>query len=149
MPRGFVSQQFDASSAEVFAVLHDYPRRLQWDTLLSEAYLVDATQVTLGVVAVCRAQRKLGSIALRTRYISFCPGRVAAVAIESPISFFSTFAASIRHRDLASGGSVAEYRYHFLARPHWLRGLLHPLLHTLLRTQTQRRLKALADYLRS
>jgi hypothetical protein len=149
MPRGYVSQQFDVSSAVVFAVLHDYPRRLQWDTLLSEAYLVDAAQAALGAVAVCRAQRKLGGIALRTRYISFRPGRVAAVAMEAPTSFFLNFAAAIRHRDLASGGSVAEYRYHFLARPRWLRWLLHPFMHTLLCRETQRRLTALADYLRS
>src|SRR5437870_13017399 len=41
MAHGEVSEVIPASAAEVFELLHDYGRRLSWDTLLSAAYLDD------------------------------------------------------------------------------------------------------------
>ena len=34
-----IQRQMPVKSAEVFALLHDYDRRLEWDTLLKEALL--------------------------------------------------------------------------------------------------------------
>ncbi len=41
MPHGSVTESMPASCTEVFLVLHDYDRRLAWDTLLRDAYLCD------------------------------------------------------------------------------------------------------------
>ena len=82
MPHGRVRDVIPATSREVFDLLHDYGRRLQWDTLLSEAYLTDGhTAAAVGAVSVCRGQRRLGAIALKTRYLVFKPGEVAAITM--------------------------------------------------------------------
>lgn len=39
MPGAIVQQQMPVASEEVFILLHDYDRRLEWDTLLKEARL--------------------------------------------------------------------------------------------------------------
>jgi hypothetical protein len=39
MPTTEIREIIPASADEVFELLHDYKRRLEWDTLLSEAYL--------------------------------------------------------------------------------------------------------------
>ena len=41
MPHGEVSETIPAPSSAVFDLLHDYARRLEWDTLLQSAYLDD------------------------------------------------------------------------------------------------------------
>jgi len=43
--RGQVSEVIPATSAEVFDLVHDYGRRLEWDTLLRAAYLDDGHTV--------------------------------------------------------------------------------------------------------
>jgi hypothetical protein len=144
VPSGLVSIEMPASSAEVFALLHDYPRRLEWDTLLAEAYVEGGGLPGVGAIAVCRGKRAVGGFPMRTRYISYRPGHVAAVELLGPVFFFERFAASIRHRDLGDGRSIFEYRYRFLARPHWLRWCLHPLMNAALGWETRKRLRALA-----
>jgi hypothetical protein len=137
-----------ASSAQAFDLLHDYQRRLEWDTLLSEAYLLGGkNEAGLGVASVCRGRRSLGAFALETVYVSFRRPRVAAVKMVRPMAFFAKWAASIRHCDLAEGGSSIEYCYSFVARPRWLRWLLEPILNAVFRWETRRRLTALARYL--
>ena len=39
MPVATITVEMPVSSAEVFALLHNYDRRLEWDTLLSSARL--------------------------------------------------------------------------------------------------------------
>jgi hypothetical protein len=147
MPTGLVTVEMPASSAEVFEVLHDYPRRLEWDTLLAQAYMEEGAAPAVGEVAVCRGRIAVGGFPMRTRYVSFKPGQVAAVELLAPISFFERFAASIRHRDFKPGRSLLEYRYQFRARPAWLRWCLHPLMNAALRWETRKRLRALARFL--
>ncbi len=60
--------------------------------------------------------------------------------------FFDTFAAAIRHRDLGDGWSQVESIYQFTARPRWLRWLLHPVMHAVLRFENKRRLRALRAF---
>jgi hypothetical protein len=150
MPHGTVTEIIPASSAEVFRLFHDYDRRLEWDTLLQEAYLTDGyREAQRGAVSVCRGRTHLGGLALKTRYISFRPPEVAAVKLVNRPPFFDTFAATIRHRDLGDSASEVEYRYHFTARPRWLQFLLHPLMERLFALETRRRLRALRDFFRN
>ncbi len=83
---------------------------------------------------------------METRYITFTPGAVAAVQMINRPPFFESFVASIRHEDTAHG-SVATYKFRFIARPAILRRILHPIMLHVLRRETIKRLKSLAAYL--
>jgi hypothetical protein len=132
----------------VFQLLHDYDRRLEWDTLLRDARLCPGwSQAQLHATSVCTGRWFLGGIALKTEYISFNPPAVAAVKMLNRPAFFETFAATLRHRDTDDGGSSVEYIYHFTARPRWLRWLLHPVMNAVFRWETRKRLRSLRHYL--
>ena len=54
MPRESVSVVIDAPCEAVFDLIHDYSRRLTWDTMLSEARLLGgATAAGIGVRTLC------------------------------------------------------------------------------------------------
>src|SRR4051812_22751468 len=118
-----------APSAVVFDLIHDYPRRLEWDTLLSAAYIDDGSDAAgKGVITVCVGRPMLGRLALRTVYVSFNRPRVAAVKMLNRPPFFATWAASIRHEDLPEGRSSVTYTFNFTARPRFLAWLLEPIM---------------------
>jgi hypothetical protein len=147
MPHGSVSTIIPAPAKDVFELLHDYDRRLEWDTLLQSASLLNgATKAALGVASACKGRRVLGGIELITEYVSFRPPQVAAVRMLNRPPFFETFAATIRHEPLSIGSSKVEYLYNFTARPCWLRPALHPTMNTLFRIETHKRLQALRRY---
>ena len=143
MPHGVVREIIPAPAADVFRLIHDYDRRLEWDTLLQRAFMVDGRAPCVGAIAVCKGRPHLGGIELRTEYVSFDPPRVAAVRMVNRPPFFDTWAATIRHEPLSDSSSAVEYKYHFRARPRWLRFLLHPLMNTTFKWETRRRLRAL------
>ena len=147
MPHGVVREVIPAPSADVFRLLHDYTRRLEWDTLLQKAYLTDGyREARAGAVCVCKARTYLGGAALKTKYVSFRPPEVAAIRMINRPAFFESFAATIRHRDLSASSSSVEYTYHFAARPRWLRFILHRVMATLFALETRRRLRALRHF---
>ncbi len=134
-------------AAEVFGVLHDYSRRLEWDTLLREARLTRGHAAAgKGATSLCVGKPLFGLVGIETRYLTFEPGRVAAVEMINRPPLFDRFAASIRHED-RDGGSILTYKLSFTARPRCLRWVLHPILRAVLRAETRKRLKALAAYL--
>jgi hypothetical protein len=146
--RAEVSEVMPATSEVVFDVIHDYPRRLEWDTLLSAAYIDDGSAAAgKGVVTVCVGRPMLGRIALRTVYVSFQRPRVAAVKMLNQPPFFGTWAASIRHEDLEGGTSSVTYTFNFTARPRFLAWLLEPIMLRVFRWETAKRLAALRKYL--
>jgi hypothetical protein len=148
MPHGTVSQIVPAPSAAVFALLHDYDRRLEWDTLLSAAYLDDGHAAAAnGATSVCVGRWYLGRIALKTEYVTFDPPRLAAVKMLNRPPFFETWAASIHHEDIDQNSSRVTYTWTFTARPRWLRWLLEPVMNRLFQVETRKRLAALARYL--
>lgn len=139
-----------ASAEAVFDLIHDYRRRLEWDTLLQEAYLEpEFREACNGAISVCRGRSVLGGFALRTRYVSFQRGKVAAVEMLNRPPFFDSFAASIRHLAIDDNKSEVIYKVKFAAKPHWLRGILHPLIRVIFVWETRKRLKALRDFFRS
>jgi hypothetical protein len=144
MPHGSVTETIPARSTDVFLLLHDYGRRLEWDTLLQDAHLSENwNEAQLHATSVCQGRWHLGGIALKTKYVSFNPPDVAAIKMVNRPLFFDTFAAAIRHRDLSDGWSSIEYKYNFTARPWWLRWLLHPVMAAAFRWETRKRLRAL------
>ncbi len=144
MPRGRVSDVIPAPADDVFRLLHDYNRRLEWDTLLQDAYLLDGReQAGVGVKSVCKGKSWLGGIALKTEYITFRPPNVAAVRMINRPPFFETFAATILHVAQPDGSSTIEYNYNFTSRPRWLRFVLHPDMNFAFKFETRKRLAAL------
>ncbi len=134
-------------SAEVFALLHDYDRRLEWDTLLKEARLTrGCSRAERGATSLCVGRPLFGLVGMETRYVSFEPGVVAAVKLVNRPPFFHDFAASIRHQD-NPGGSTATYQFRFAAKPRPLRWLLEPIMLAMLKRETATRLEALSRFL--
>ena len=69
-----------ASAAEVFDLIHDYDRRLEWDPFLRSAELLHgARKPGIGVSTYCAARAKSGGVGMETIYISFKRPDVAAV----------------------------------------------------------------------
>ncbi len=143
-----VRELLSASCEDAFDLVHDYPRRLQWDTLLRKAWTDGGVAPSPGVVATCTARRSLGGFSFRTRYKAFRRPEVAAVRLESPVLFFA-WGASIRHTSRADGGSAIEYQMTFTCRPCMLRPLLEPVVGAAFRWETRRRLAALRRALAS
>ena len=142
-----VRQELPASCEAVFDLVHDYDRRLEWDTLLRSAETVDGVPPGPGVEAVCRARWGLGGLAFRTRYVTFRRPELAAVVLVNRPPVFRTWAASIRHRPLPDGRSEAVYTLTFTCRPERLAPLLEPVALLAFRWETRRRLRALATHL--
>jgi hypothetical protein len=149
LPTAEIKEVIPAPATEVFDLLHDYRRRLEWDTLLQKAYLEDDfPEACKGAISVCQGRVILGGFALRTEYVSFERGKVAAVKMLNQPPFFDTFAASIRHADIGDNESEIIYKVNFTARPKFLRPILHPLMKAVFAWETRRRLASLKEFFR-
>lgn len=137
-----------ASCETVFDVVHDYQRRLEWDSMLSDARLLGgATSAGVGVRTLCVGTWKGAFQALETEYIRFERGRLAAVELTNCPLFFRRFAASIRHQPLDRGRSRLTYIYSFRAQPAILAPLLEPLMRWRLNREVRERLARLRAYI--
>lgn len=149
MPAATVTAEMPCPSRVVFDLLHDYSRRLEWDTLLREARLTRGHTVAgLGATALCVGRPLFGLVGIETTYVTFTPQVVAAVNMINRPLFFESFAASIRHQDTPKGSTVT-YKFRFHSRPSFLRWLFEPIMLMALRYETNRRLTALSRYLLS
>ncbi len=147
MPTAEIKETISAPTNAVFALLHDYKRRLEWDTLLQEAYLEpEFSEAERGAISVCRGKMILGGFALRTQYVSFEKGKVAAVKMLNQPPFFASFAASIRHVVIDENHSEIIYKVNFTAQPVLLRPILHPLMRVAFIWETRKRLRALKKF---
>ena len=148
MPRASVAVEIDAPCEAVFALVHDYDRRLEWDSMLSEARLLGgATAAGLGVRSLCVGTWKSGFLAMETEYVRFDRGRAAAVKLTNRPLFFQRLGASIRHEPLDAGRSLTTYVYSFRARPAWLAPVLEPLMRTMITREIRARLDALRSFM--
>jgi hypothetical protein len=147
MAHGAVSKIISAPSQAVFDLIHDYSRRLEWDTLLQAAYLTDGhTTAQKGAVSVCIGRRALGGISLKTVYVAFDRPTLAAVKMVNQPLFFQSWAASIRHQAISSAESRVTYMFQFTSRPRALRFILDPIIARVFLWETRKRLRALEDY---
>jgi len=138
-----VSEEMPASCETVFDLVHDYERRLAWDTLLRTAFVEGGGAAARGAIAVCSGRWLVGGLTLRTVYVSFERGVVAAVKMLNRPPFFARWAASIRHEPLGEQRSRIVYTYNFRVRPSVLAFVLEPILARVFRWETRRRLRAL------
>ena len=147
MPTAEIRETIPARAEDVFDLLHDYDRRLEWDTLLQEAYLEpEFAESKRGAISVCRGRKILGGFAVRTEYVSFERGKVAAVRLLNRPPFFDAFAASIRHRNIDARNSELIYKVNFNARPRFLRFVLEPVMRRVFVWETRSRLKSLKRF---
>jgi hypothetical protein len=94
MPSATIHEQMPVPAAQVFNLLHDYSRRLEWDTLLCEARLTRGhTQAGPEATSLCVGRPWFGLIGIETRYIAFKPAEIAAVEMINHPPFFGSFAA--------------------------------------------------------
>lgn len=139
-----IRQVVPASREDTFDLLHDYPRRLTWDTLLRRAYVVGGAPPGPGVEAVCQARWHLGGLSFRTRYVTFRRPELAAVQLVGRAPFFRSWAASIRHIPLDGRRNEVVYTLTFRCRPTLLAPLVERVVLAAFRWETRRRLRALA-----
>lgn len=142
-----VRQLLPVGAEPAFDLIHDYRRRLEWDTLLRSAYTVGDVPPGPDVEAVCTARRGLGGLSFRTRYVTFRRPVLAAVVLVGAPPLFATWAASIRHHPWDDGRSEVVYTLTFTCRPARLAPLVEPVALAAFRWETRRRLRALAAHL--
>jgi len=148
MPTGTTSIEIAASACEVFDLLHDYSRRLEWDPFLREAVLLnDATAAGAGVSSRCTARLAAGGSVMETKYITFTRPTVAAVKMTNGPFFLKTFAATIRHDDIGESSSRVTYHYNFTCLPRWLSPITAPIVGCVFHRETARRLQSLKEFM--
>lgn len=137
-----------AEPEAVFDLIHDYGRRLEWDTFLQEARLLDgAGRAGVGVKTRCTARNVFAGLAMDTIYISFDRPRVAAVKMIQGPAILQDFAASIRQEEIRPGVTRVTYRFQFTTRPRWLRPMLDRLAAFFFLRETRQRLAGLKRHL--
>ena len=148
MPFALLSIDIHAASEDVFDLIHNYSRRLEWDPFLQEARLLDgADAADVGISSRCIARRTAGGAAMDTVYITFSRPAVAAVSMTRDPWFLRSFAASIRHDTINESVVRVTYRYNFKAYPSCIAFLIEPVVQFVLRLETSRRLAALKDFI--
>lgn len=144
MPRRSYSVEVNAPREAVFDLIHDYDCRLSWDTMLSEARLLDgAATAGIGVRSLCVGTWRSAFLPMETEYIQFVRGRVAAVKLTNHPPFFRKFAATIKHEPTRPGWSRVTYIYSFHARPRWL----EPIMDAMIFREVRTRLRSLREFL--
>ena len=130
-----------AERAALFDLTQDYGRRLSWDCFLKEARLLnEAGRAAAGVRAWCVAWHGLG---METQYVTVSRPAVVAVKMTRGPAVLKAFAGSWRFDEAAPGVTRVRFRYHYKARPRWLRPLIEPLLGLLFVRDARLRLDAL------
>jgi ribosome-associated toxin RatA of RatAB toxin-antitoxin module len=97
----------------IFDYTQDYGNRLQWDTFLKRADLVDgATAAGKGVKSYCVARNGIG---METVYVSFNRPRATAVQMTRGPYLFKTFQGSWTFKALPGGDTEVIFLYSFTA----------------------------------
>ncbi|GAC1030770.1 hypothetical protein thsps21_15970 [Pseudomonas sp. No.21] len=137
-----------ASADATFEAFHNHRVRLQWDTLLAVAHMeAGDSHPSIGAVSFNRGKGWKRLLAMRTRFVNYQPGKVAAAMLVEPTGLFESWAASMRHRDIEAGRSELIYSFSLTLRPRWLGVLLDPLANRLFAWEARRRFAALAVFL--
>jgi hypothetical protein len=144
------SIEIAASPADVFDLIHDYARRLEWDPFLKRAVILGgAAAAGRGIHTLCVAKNRLGGIGMETVYVAFDRPHLAAVKMVRGPLLLDSFAASLRQDEIASGRTRVTYKYTFETRPRWLRWACGPVCRWVFARETRGRLRALKRFLES
>lgn len=120
----------------IFDFTQDYRKRLQWDTFLKKAVLIEgATSAGKGVKAYCVARNGFG---METEYVSFRRPKVTAVQMTKGPYFFKSFLGSWRFRELDRSTTEVIFLYAFEVRFPFT--LFTPFIHQNLQRNVKQRL---------
>lgn len=102
------------SQETIFDYTQDYDNRLNWDTFLKKAKLVNgATNAEKGIKAYCVAKNGLG---METEYVSFNRPKVTAVRMTQGPFLFKTFLGSWLFKKVEQGKTEVTFLYSFELR---------------------------------
>jgi hypothetical protein len=98
----------------IFDYTQNYNTRLQWDSFLVQAYLLDnATQAAKGAKAWCVSKNGMG---METQYVSFNRPKVTAVIMTKGPYMFKKFAASWNFKEETGSVTKVIFVYSFSLR---------------------------------
>jgi ribosome-associated toxin RatA of RatAB toxin-antitoxin module len=104
----------NASSEKVFDFTQDYSKRLQWDTFLQKADLIEgATQAGMGVKAYCEARNGIGMV---TEYVSFNRPKATAIKMTKGPYLFKSFLGSWNFKETNDQKTEVIFLYSFTLR---------------------------------
>jgi len=132
--------EVDASAEQLFDWMHNYDLRAQWDTFTQSTLLGDAPA---GVGGVVRSTSKNNGLSMDTMYVSFQPGKVAAVKMVKGPYVFHSFAGSWNFKALGPQRTRVVFSYSMTARPRWLSWLLTPAVVCVFQRETKKRIASL------
>lgn len=150
MSSTIASVEIAAPAGEVFDLIHDYERRLEWDPFLRRAELLEgAGEAAVGVSTYCAARWGVGGLGMETVYVRFDRPGVAAVKMTRGPWFLRSFAASILQQPIADGRTRVSYKSTFRARPKWAAPLLEWIFRRVFLVETRSRLAHLKRFVES
>lgn len=98
----------------IFDYTQDYNNRLNWDTFLKKAELINgALKADKGVKAYCVAKNGLG---METEYVGFNRPKVTAIKMTKGPFLFNSFLGSWTFKDLKQGLTEVTFLYSFELR---------------------------------
>jgi hypothetical protein len=148
MAHGRLTFRMPASAAVAFDAFHYTHWRAQWDSLTRASHVLDGAPCPyVGAITHNIGRGWLGSLSMRTQFVTFERPRLAAAAMIGRAFPFARWAASMRHEPLAEGGSLLIYTYTLSTSPAWLRWLIEPLVDRLFAWQTLRRFSRMQRFL--
>jgi hypothetical protein len=134
----------------VFDAFHYHEWRHRWDSLVNATRVVGGAPCPfVGAITENSGGGLLKALSMRTRFVSFQRGRVAAAAMEGRSFPFSRWAASMRHEPLTGGRSLMIYTYTFECRPRLLRWLVEPVTKLVFDWQTRKRFARMRAFLQA
>jgi len=132
-----------AGAKYLFDLTQDYTLRSAWDTLTSEAYLINATQAAVGAQARCIG---VNGLSMDIEYVSYKPNEVAAVKMVDGPYIFDQFAGGWHFKALSDEITRVRFSYNITAKPRWLSWVLTPILCLKFKRETEKRIVALTAY---
>ncbi len=135
-----------SSTAEVvFDYTQDYTQRLQWDTFLKKADLIEgAVNAGKGVKAYCVAKNGLG---METVYVSFNRPKATAIKMTKGPYMFASFLGSWTFKETTPNTCTVVFLYSFALRFPF--SLFHQAMERNLRANVKQRLLDLKRHVES
>ncbi|MGI4863293.1 MAG: type II toxin-antitoxin system RatA family toxin [Janthinobacterium lividum] len=125
-----------AAPEVIFDYTQDYANRLNWDTFLKRAELIEGAQkADKGVKAYCVAKNGLGMV---TEYVSFNRPKVTAIKMTKGPFLFKGFLGSWTFKELTKDLTEVTFLYSFELRFPF--SLLTAFIKQNLRSNVQQRL---------
>lgn len=101
------------SQEVIFDFTQDYANRLNWDTFLRKASLINGATAGRGVKAYCVAKNGLG---METEYVSFNRPKVTAIKMTKGPYMFKGFQASWTFTEITDMQTEVIFLYSFSLR---------------------------------